>query len=75
MEAIIVIVSFIGWKVNGYDFSTLFFYIEPCFDRKYRHYYQLSISIWFSKYIFCFCGIILYFLSITGITPASFSLS
>lgn len=28
MEAIIVIVSLIGWKVSGYDFTTLFFYIE-----------------------------------------------
>lgn len=31
MEAIIVIiviVSLIGWKVSGYDFTTLYFYIE-----------------------------------------------
>lgn len=28
MEAIIVIVSLIGWKVSGYDFATLYFYIE-----------------------------------------------
>ena len=34
MQAIIVIVSLIGWKVSGIEFTTLFFYIE------------LSFSIW-----------------------------
>ena len=28
MDAIITIVSLIGWKVSGYDFTTLFFYIN-----------------------------------------------
>ncbi len=28
MDVIIVLVSLIGWKVNGYDFATLYFYIE-----------------------------------------------
>lgn len=34
MQAVIVIVSLIGWKVSGIEFTTLFFYIE------------LSFSIW-----------------------------
>lgn len=28
MSVIILIVSLIGWKVSGYDFTTLYFYIE-----------------------------------------------
>lgn len=28
MHAIITIVSLIGWIVSGYDFATLFFYIN-----------------------------------------------
>ena len=28
MDVIIVIVSLIGWKVSGYDFPTLHFYIS-----------------------------------------------
>lgn len=28
MEVIIVFVSLIGWRVSGFDFTTLFFYIE-----------------------------------------------
>lgn len=28
MEAISVIVAFIGWKTSGYDFPTLYFYIS-----------------------------------------------
>lgn len=28
MDVVIVFVSLIGWKVSGYDFTTLFFYIE-----------------------------------------------
>lgn len=31
MEAIITIVSLIGWKASGYDFATLFFYIDLSF--------------------------------------------
>lgn len=31
MEAIITIVSLIGWRVSGYDFTTLFFYINLSF--------------------------------------------
>lgn len=28
MDAIIIIVAFIGWRVSGYDFPTLYFYIS-----------------------------------------------
>ena len=28
MEAIILLVALIGYEVSGYDFATLFFYIE-----------------------------------------------
>ena len=31
MEVIILIVSLIGWKVNGIDFMTLYFYIDLSF--------------------------------------------
>ena len=31
MEVIILIVSLIGWKVSGYDFADLYFYIELSF--------------------------------------------
>lgn len=40
MEVIIVLVSLIGWKVSGYNFSTLFFYIELSYTlwRTVKHY-------------------------------------
>lgn len=31
MEVIILIVLLIGWKVSGYDFADLYFYIELSF--------------------------------------------
>ena len=32
MDAIILIVSYIGWKASGIDFPTLFFYIDLSFS-------------------------------------------
>lgn len=31
MQTIIVLVSFIGWKASGFDFPTLYFYIDLSF--------------------------------------------
>lgn len=40
MDAIILIVSYIGWKVSGIDFPTLFFYINLSFSlwKVVKHY-------------------------------------
>lgn len=40
MDAIILIVSYIGWKASGIDFPTLFFYIDLSFSlwKVVKHY-------------------------------------
>lgn len=40
MDVIITIVSLIGWKVSGYDFTTLFFYISLTMSlyKEFKHF-------------------------------------